>query len=67
MEPLDSTRVISTRLNSALIQKLESLSKQDQRSVANTVALLIVRALPEYEREVLGRAAPAERAEEVAP
>jgi hypothetical protein len=64
-QPKVESRVVSLRLDGDIAGRVERAAAEDQRSVGNALRLLIVRALPEYEREVLG--APAPTPEEVAP
>lgn len=63
----NNTRVVSARLDETLVERLERVAKADQRSMGNIMRLMILRVLPEFEREVLGSAAPtptpAEKAE----
>jgi predicted DNA-binding protein len=60
----NNTRVVAARLDAELATRLERVAAADQRTLNNAIRILITRGLPEYEREVLGNAAP--KPEEVA-
>jgi len=61
----NNSKVVSLRLDGELAERVERAASEDQRSVGNALRLLITRALPEYEREVLGTT-PTPTTEEVA-
>lgn len=62
------SKVVALRLDGEIAGRVERAASADQRAVGNALRLLITRALPEYEREVLGAAAiPQPTTDEVAP
>lgn len=53
-ETNNQSKVVALRLDSDLAARVEKAASEDQRTVGNALRLLITRALPDYEKEVLG-------------
>lgn len=49
------TKTVATRLDPSLIERIERVAHIDRRSVAQVMALLIERGLPEWESEIEAR------------